>query len=517
MSEARAPFRAKQFAAARLTGKQNKAFLRYGGLPLRSNPGARFWPPLDRYPVPARRSSRLMQNPCVKSGNKYGRPARSPSTYAARHVSNPDLDQEGLHPGLLSRRGVSLSTLGPASEIRHLHRISFKRRHLPHHQCTQDAAISALPQECVSRIGPSKHRKLLAMCRRLHGGYVCQFTHRPSLVLECRTCGCASFTRQYISEAFPGVIVLASRSFISSMSYPVYISQEYQASRPYQQLPDVAQQQYPVYVSSQYPQQQMPQRMPQLMDYYHNGPAPASLGLLATPQDYLPPNQSAKLQQNLQVYPQAQGYPYSTLAMPMQPTQVTRRLPAYPQYPLSPASLHSEQKPLESERDPQINFSSLVGYTVLPMAKRRRRTDTKAVSADPQACKHTCATCGKLFQKPYNLKLHLKTHSTDRPFKCSQCPKTFARLHDRKRHELLHGGVKNFKCEGFLKNGTTKWGCSKKFARADALARHFRTETGWLCIKPLMDEAKDVDNGKLHAEHPSYFQHQIALPPLRQF
>lgn len=95
----------------------------------------------------------------------------------------------------------------------------------------------------------------------------------------------------------------------------------------------------------------------------------------------------------------------------------------------------------------------------------------------------------------------MKTHSDEKPFKCSSCHKTFARSHDKKRHELLHGGQKNFKCEGFLKNGVTRWGCGKKFARSDALSRHFRTETGWLCIKPLMDEAKELDQNFSNANN----------------
>ena len=32
------------------------------------------------------------------------------------------------------------------------------------------------------------------------------------------------------------------------------------------------------------------------------------------------------------------------------------------------------------------------------------------------------------------------------------------------------------------------WGCGRRFARADALGRHFRSEAGRICIKPLLDE-----------------------------
>ncbi|KAH3663575.1 hypothetical protein OGAPHI_004976 [Ogataea philodendri] len=97
-----------------------------------------------------------------------------------------------------------------------------------------------------------------------------------------------------------------------------------------------------------------------------------------------------------------------------------------------------------------------------------------------------CRTCGKVFPKPYNLKSHQKTHSDEKPFPCQYCSKPFARSHDRRRHERLHENDKKLKCGGLLSDGKTAWGCNRKFARPDALRRHFRTETGIMCIRPLM-------------------------------
>ncbi|KAI1431585.1 hypothetical protein GGR50DRAFT_678793 [Xylaria sp. CBS 124048] len=98
-----------------------------------------------------------------------------------------------------------------------------------------------------------------------------------------------------------------------------------------------------------------------------------------------------------------------------------------------------------------------------------------------------CTLCPKKFTRAYNLRSHLRTHTDERPFVCTVCGKAFARQHDRKRHEGLHSGEKKFVCKGELKAGGS-WGCGRRFARADALGRHFRSEAGRICIKPLLDE-----------------------------
>ncbi|KAK4121611.1 hypothetical protein N657DRAFT_635635 [Parathielavia appendiculata] len=110
---------------------------------------------------------------------------------------------------------------------------------------------------------------------------------------------------------------------------------------------------------------------------------------------------------------------------------------------------------------------------------------TKRVQKHPATFQ--CTLCPKRFTRAYNLRSHLRTHTDERPFVCTVCGKAFARQHDRKRHEGLHSGEKKFVCKGDLKRGG-QWGCGRRFARADALGRHFRSEAGRICIKPLLDE-----------------------------
>ncbi|KAJ3056573.1 hypothetical protein HK097_005970 [Rhizophlyctis rosea] len=80
----------------------------------------------------------------------------------------------------------------------------------------------------------------------------------------------------------------------------------------------------------------------------------------------------------------------------------------------------------------------------------------------PVACQ--VEGCGKVLSRPFNLKVHMKTHDPDRerPFACPTCSKTFVRQHDLARHCATHSDVRSFEC--FI--------CGKAFVRKDALDRH---------------------------------------------
>ncbi|KAM9912180.1 hypothetical protein OXX69_002818 [Metschnikowia pulcherrima] len=312
-------------------------------------------------------------------------------------------------------------------------------------------------------------------------------------------------------------------------------------SRTFQQVSDIP---YQNPVSYYYPgnYQQVPPRMP-VVDFHYNSDLSYPQGPGVPANWPLYPRQSPS-QKDEMVSPLSNNMKFQYPTQPQMPTQMpmqqnSLQYSAVPymvqnstsgmQVPRSTenaSSTNSQIEPLtDSQSDPQM-IPPRSGTALMPNLP----TSTKVALLDPASSHassgnstpekpsrtgsstklhklgkshssgHTdgsnnCKVCGKVFQKPYNLKSHMKTHSTERPYKCQFCPKTFARSHDRKRHENLHGGQKNFKCEGYLRNGITKWGCGKQFARSDALARHFRTETGYLCIKQFMEEEKEKEAG----------------------
>ena len=75
---------------------------------------------------------------------------------------------------------------------------------------------------------------------------------------------------------------------------------------------------------------------------------------------------------------------------------------------------------------------------------------------------YTCTykTVGK-FTRRYNVRSHIQTHLSDRPFGCQFCPKRFVRQHDLNRHVKGHIEARYSKCP-----------CGKEFARLDALRKH---------------------------------------------
>ena len=82
--------------------------------------------------------------------------------------------------------------------------------------------------------------------------------------------------------------------------------------------------------------------------------------------------------------------------------------------------------------------------------------------------KLACEICNKMFLRPSALKVHMRIHSGDRPFKCTQCPRTFTQSGNLTVHLRKHSGERPFACTI----------CLKRFSQSNSLRVHVRRHTG---------------------------------------
>ncbi|XP_021709503.1 zinc finger protein 708 [Aedes aegypti] len=153
---------------------------------------------------------------------------------------------------------------------------------------------------------------------------------------------------------------------------------------------------------------------------------------------------------------------------------------------------------LQQERLEQTGDNTKPTYSCTKCTKvfiNRGNLLNHAVECHGNVKNFSCEICSKSFKYNVQLRIHMRTHSGERPHTCEICHRGFSQLSNLRSHRKVHSKVKPYKCQL----------CLKSFTMLDNLTAHslkcvkdkYRCT---LCAKSFAKEGNLISHLQCHSE-----------------